>query len=402
MEVVKRSRKGETAISIARAFEVGKTQIQSIVNDQENVVDRWENGENCERKYSKPRKCPYADLNEQVWKWFCDARQRNIPVSGKLIQEKAVLLSVTLGHDDFTASNGWLYKWMKRNNIHSSALSGDRAEVSHETVDDWIKRVPSICEGYETEDIFNCDETGLYFRAMPTKSMVVKGQDAAGVKTSKERFTVFLGASVTGEKLKPCVIGRSAKPRCFQGLDMASLGVEYYFNKKAWMTSVIFQQWANKLNNKMRIQRRKILVFIDNCSAHPPMQLSNVKFVMLPPNTTSRLQPLDAGIIQNVKLNYRKSLLRHILFEMEKDSTATGPSLAKSVNLLDAVLWLKKAWLQVKVSTITNCFVKCGFAAPDTTAKEPEGMSKHPCFSFFINPSISFFEKASPPPPPPK
>ncbi|KAK7099553.1 hypothetical protein V1264_003680 [Littorina saxatilis] len=50
MEVVKRSRKGETAISIARSFEVGKTQIQSIVSDQENVVNRWETGENCDRK----------------------------------------------------------------------------------------------------------------------------------------------------------------------------------------------------------------------------------------------------------------------------------------------------------------------------------------------------------------
>jgi transcriptional regulator with XRE-family HTH domain len=109
LDVVKRSRKGETAIAIARSLGVGKTQIQSIVNDQANIVDRWENGENSERKYSKARKCTYADLNEKVWKWFCDARQRNIPVSGKLIQEKAVIESVALGHDDFTASNGWLY-----------------------------------------------------------------------------------------------------------------------------------------------------------------------------------------------------------------------------------------------------------------------------------------------------
>ncbi|XP_070211698.1 tigger transposable element-derived protein 6-like [Littorina saxatilis] len=138
------------------------------------------------------------------------------------------------------------------------------------------------------------------------------------------------------------------------------------------MTSVIFKQWANKLNNKVRIQGRKILVFIDNCSAHPPMQLSNVSFVMLPPNTTSRLQPLDAGIIQNVKLLYRKSLLRHILFEMEKDATSTGPTLAKSVNLLHAVMWLKKAWQEVRVSTITKCFKKCGFSADDTTSTDPE------------------------------
>jgi hypothetical protein len=38
LDVVKRSRKGETAIAIARLVGVGKTQIQSIVNDQAYIV----------------------------------------------------------------------------------------------------------------------------------------------------------------------------------------------------------------------------------------------------------------------------------------------------------------------------------------------------------------------------
>lgn len=127
------------------------------------------------------------------------------------------------------------------------------------------------------------------------------------------------------------------------------------------MTSAIFSEWANKLINKMRINKRHILVLIGNCSAHPALQLSNVKFIMLPPNTTLRLQPLDAGIIQTVKLNYRKSLLRPVLFEMEQDGTSIGPELVKSVDLLDAVMWLKKAWNNLKPSTITKCFQEGGF-----------------------------------------
>ena len=49
----------------------------------------------------------------------------------------------------------------------------------------------------------------------------MKGDNAAGVKTAKERITVLLCASATGEKLKPLVIGRSANPRCFRGLNMS-------------------------------------------------------------------------------------------------------------------------------------------------------------------------------------
>ena len=39
-------------------------------------------------------------------------------------QEKALLLSVEKGFDDFTASNGWLDSWRKRHNVKFTALSG--------------------------------------------------------------------------------------------------------------------------------------------------------------------------------------------------------------------------------------------------------------------------------------
>ena len=56
--------------------------------------------------------------------------------------------------------------------------------------------------------------------------------------------------------------------------------------QKAWMTSDIFQQWLDKLNSKMKREGCSILLFVDNCPAHPDVVYSNVKLVLLPPNTT--------------------------------------------------------------------------------------------------------------------
>ncbi len=146
---------------------------------------------------------------------------------------------------------------------------------------------------------------------------------------------MLLACSAVGEKLTPLVIGHSAKPRCFKGLvSTLCLPVTYSSNKKAWMTSDLFQQWLDKLNGKMKTENRSILLFIDNCSAHPDVTLSNIKLVFLPPNTTSKLQPCDAGIIQNVKLLFRKSLVRHVLFHMDEATSAS--EVAKKVNVLDA------------------------------------------------------------------
>lgn len=238
-------------------------------------------------------------------------------------------------------------------------------------MDDWAKRLPDICAGYALKDVFNADETGLYYRCLPKKSMVHKGDDRKGIKTAKERITVLLACSATGEKLQPVVIGKSENPRCFKNVNKRSLGIDYLWNRKCWMTAAIFTTWLQKLNNKMRIQGREILLLLDNCSAHPKIELSNVKLAFLPPNTTSKLQPLDSGIIAQVKALYRKRMLRHLLVEMDESSTAS--QLAKSITLLDAVRWMGNAWYAVKPSTCAKCFARCGLVdATSNNSSEAE------------------------------
>ncbi len=70
------------------------------------------------------------------------------------------------------------------------------------------------------------------------------------------------------EKLKPLVIGKSAKPRCFSGVNMKNLPVEYKSNKKSWMTNQIFREWLLNLNTKFERKKRRIILFMDNFSGH--------------------------------------------------------------------------------------------------------------------------------------
>ena len=135
------------------------------------------------------------------------------------------------------------------------------------------------------------------------------------------------------------------------------------------MTGDIWKNWLNRLNNKMVIQKRKILLFIDNCAALLEVELSNIKLAYLPPNTTAKLQPLDGGIIQQTKCLYRKRFLRHIIAEVTETTEASA--LAKSVNVLDAIFWLKLAWDTVTQHTITKCFISCGFKELQPVEEEP-------------------------------
>jgi hypothetical protein len=127
------------------------------------------------------------------------------------------MFAEAIGNTEFFASNGWLGKFTKRNNIVFNILSGEAADVSTETVTDWKKRLNNLCKDYSAEDIFNCDETGLFWRAIPSKSLTFKGEKCSKGKQSKERITLLLCVNRTGsEKKNLLVIGKSAKPRCFK------------------------------------------------------------------------------------------------------------------------------------------------------------------------------------------
>jgi hypothetical protein len=362
VDVLKKFDAGVSCRAIALQLGCGKTQIAAIRVDKANVLRDWEAGCSANIKIKK-RKTVYEELNCFVWEWFCTARSKQLPVSGRLIQEKARMLAVSLGHNDFTASNGWLEAWQRRFSVRLATLCGEAAAVCEDVVADWKKRLATITDGYDLADIYNADETGLYFRALSNRSMIVRDDPRKGIKTSKERITVLLACSAAGEKLKPLVIGKAENPRCFRGVDKTSLPVTYRANKKAWMTSALFKEWLERLNGTMKLQQRSILLFIDNAGPHPDMQLSNIKLVFLPPNTTSRLQPCDAGIIANVKALYRTDLSRHLLAVMDDANSAAD--LAKRVNIIDAISWLHTAWSSVSEECIRKCFARCGFRPDD-------------------------------------
>ena len=167
--VLNKIESGKFCRSVAEEIGVGKTQIQNIVKDKDNIRKRWEAGESAAcRKYTKVRKTGYEELDKVVWEWFTRARAKNIPVSGRLIQERAMMYAAELGLESFAGSNGWLDKWQKRHCVRLAVLSGEAADVDLTVVSDWGERLKTICKGYPLRDIFNADETGLYYRALPT------------------------------------------------------------------------------------------------------------------------------------------------------------------------------------------------------------------------------------------
>lgn len=171
---------------------------------------------------------------------------------------------------------------------------------------------------------------------LPEKTIAFSGEPCHGGKHSKERLTVVVGANMSGtEKLPLLVTGKSRNPRCFKGLK--SLPVWYEANSKAWITQYLFDQYMWKLDRKYEQQKSKVLMFVDNCGAHG--HISNLKAItskFLPPNTTSVLQPMDQGVIKNLKLHYRSRLLNRVLLRVDSDKSYAVDVLSAIIILSDA------------------------------------------------------------------
>ena len=74
--------------------------------------------------------------------------------------------------EEFKASNGWLASW-KQHYISYRTVSGESGDVSNETVESCLEHLPSILAGYEAQDIWNCEETGLFWKK---KERLAKGE----------------------------------------------------------------------------------------------------------------------------------------------------------------------------------------------------------------------------------
>ncbi|XP_064475381.1 tigger transposable element-derived protein 6-like [Ornithodoros turicata] len=156
-------------------------------------------------------------------------------------------------------------------------------------------------------------------------------------------------------KLKPLVIGKSRNPRAFK--NVRSLLVDYRWNQKAWMTSAIFTEWLLQLEKKMKEQKRHIAVILDNCSAHSKVpKMTYVKVLLLPPNCTSVLQPLDQGIIRSLKSHYRRRMLEEILINIE--AKVPKPT---NIDIRQAIEMLTGAWRSVMQEVVETCWRKAWF-----------------------------------------
>ncbi|KAI6661981.1 Tigger transposable element derived 6-like protein [Oopsacas minuta] len=275
--------------------------LAGFLKDRAIIETSIASASNLDSKSTKLSRYPEIDTALLEWFRYLKSTAPDESVAGPFLLEKSICIVEKLkvrnvpGYlEPVFLDLNWIDRWKKRHNIISRQISGESQSADHAGADNWIStQLKLIREEFEDKDIFNADETGLFWKMTPDRTLSLRGDLGKGGKRSKERLTVLVAASALGERFPLLVIGKSKRPHCSRGV--LNLPVEYDANRTAWMTSEIFEKLLRKLNNSMTFDDRKIAMILDNFSGHPNLNLSHIKLFFLPPNTTSMTQPVDAG-----------------------------------------------------------------------------------------------------------
>ena len=280
---------------LSETFAVSRSTIARLINEEQNLRKKFSQKEMMKHgKRQRDGKDP--EVEEALNKWFRSILDKGVRISGLLLKSKAEEFALKSGKTDFVATEGWLSRWKTRHQIKSIRTHGEKSSADFEGAEVWVSTVqPQLLQDYNPENIYNADETGLYFRATPDSSLCYTYEQLSGSKKAMERVTILLCANMLGnDKLKLLMIGKSKKPRCFKNIKMDTLPITYLSNHNAWMTSVMFRDWVTHWDSALKRDRRKILLLVDNCPAQPHINtLTNIRLEFLPANTTSLIQPMD-------------------------------------------------------------------------------------------------------------
>ena len=147
------------------------------------------------------------ELEDAVYKWYVQQRSVNVNVRGVEILEAAHKLANNLGITSFKGSTGWLYRFRNRHGIRNRVEHGEAACADTSAVEPFRVEFNQLIkdEDLHLGQIYNADETALFWRSLPRNTQAFKNEDKIpGKKISKDKFSALLGANASGtQRIKP-------------------------------------------------------------------------------------------------------------------------------------------------------------------------------------------------------
>lgn len=145
----------------------------------------------------------------------------------------------------FHASKNCAMAFTSRHALRSVSLHGEAGSASALNLSEDISKLRENLRDYALSNIYNMDETGLFYRLFPRTTYVLQAEgkrSVRGLKSmhAKDRITAYICTNADDtDKVPLSLIGKDKNPRCFR---LERPHVTYFSQKNAWSDTVTFQR----------------------------------------------------------------------------------------------------------------------------------------------------------------
>lgn len=203
-KIIESHKQGVGVADLGRTFKLSKSTICTILKNKHKLMDV--NASKGVSRISSQRSPILDDVERLLLIWINQKQLQGDSISQNIISEKAKSIfadlvektpgTSTAREEEFKASKGWFENFKKRTGIHSVVRHGEAAssdaDAAESFVGDFKKLVDN--EGYLPQQVFNCDETGLFLEKDAQSNLYnSRGEDNARPQTNERpTYSAFL------------------------------------------------------------------------------------------------------------------------------------------------------------------------------------------------------------------
>eukprot|EP00559_Dactyliosolen_fragilissimus_P002259 CAMPEP_0184859602 /NCGR_PEP_ID=MMETSP0580-20130426/4594_1 /TAXON_ID=1118495 /ORGANISM="Dactyliosolen fragilissimus" /LENGTH=156 /DNA_ID=CAMNT_0027356337 /DNA_START=48 /DNA_END=518 /DNA_ORIENTATION=+ len=154
--------------SIARDFGVGEKTTRNTKKNtvamKARIVQTYEEQRKKTKRISISQ---FPELEQCLFDWLGASRVAGLTISPCMLKHRARAIAdaQNIPEDDFVSSNGWYHRFRKRWDIGATFLYGEGGEVDKDdpVLLEKICQLETLIENYNYDNIYNMDETGLFY-----------------------------------------------------------------------------------------------------------------------------------------------------------------------------------------------------------------------------------------------